>query len=660
MNSTSVFQRMILLVAMPLIGLILSAALQVQQAYVAYKNSRQTLHLMEVSVRAGNLIHTLQVERGSTAGYLQSKGRKFADVLPSVREKTDNLLEIYKQKADNIDSNVMPALAKSLSESQRSLYDISSLRESANQLALPVPDEIAYYTKAIGNLIGSMNLGVDFNHNALISKKMIAYLSFVRAKESAGQERALVTAAFAADRVDLPQLMEILSRFHQQDAYLNDFRSIAGAAERAALESVMSGDAAKEVARLRSVLINNSLQGGFGVEPGAWFKTMTSKIDGMYETEKLITAAIEAEAEELLQASRTAFLATLTLGILAIILTALVSLWVARSIGVPLREMASFAEISIANNDFSGTVPEYGASEVVRAAKAFNQLVSKFRNIIVDTKRSSDQITRVAHDLSLSSQHVGESSFIQSSATEAVAAAVEQSSVSIGETSTHAHTVACVVNSAREDTENALAVMLETVHNMTLVARLIGESGSSVKLLDQSSKKIGHIIQVIRDIADQTNLLALNAAIEAARAGEQGRGFAVVADEVRKLAERTGLATGEISGLISEIQDGIEGAVSAMAQANEQADASLALVNRTEKALHQIEQGSREVAGNVQNISSALGEQDSAIREIAVSVEKIAQMTESNNIEANANSQTATQLDCLSIELRTAVSVYKV
>jgi len=217
-----------------------------------------------------------------------------------------------------------------------------------------------------------------------------------------------------------------------------------------------------------------------------------------------------------------------------------------------------------------------------------------------------------------------------------------------------------VVARAREDSDRALAVMRETVGNMNEIARLISDSGRNVERLAGSSQEIGHIVQVIKEIADQTNLLALNAAIEAARAGEQGRGFAVVADEVRKLAERTTKATGEIAGLITAIQDGIGGTVTAMQQANLQADASLELVDRTEQALRQIDDGSREVAGNVQSISCALAEQDAAIRQIAVNVEQIAQMTERNNEAAAANNRTANELDGLSLQLRTAVAAFRV
>lgn len=660
MQPNSIIQRLILLVAVPLLALTISAGMQIRQAFATYQNSSQTHHLMDVSVSAGNLIHMLQIERGATAGFLQSKGQKFADVLPDIRKKTDERLLAFKKEFAEIDANILPSLGKALSNAQGKLDGMAAVRQRASQLTLTVPEEVSYYSGTIAQLIDAMSASVEFNRDASISQKMIAYLSFVRAKESAGQERALVTAAFAANRVEAGQYRTILNKVYQQEAYLSDFRSIAGAAETASLEAVLTGSPAKEVARLRTVLMDRSAEGGFEVEPTEWFKIITAKIDGLHDTENLITSKIDDDAAALQQSSRSAFIVLLVLGALSIVLTIIVSFRAARSISVPLRDMISFAEKSIAENNFTGEVPEHGATEVARTGKAFNLLVNKFRGIILDTKQSSDQITGAAHAMALSSKKAGESSRVQSDAAESVAAAVEQASVSVSETAANARAAADAVARARKDSEQALEVMRETVGNVNRIAQLIGESGKNVEQLDESSQKIGNIVQVIKDIAEQTNLLALNAAIEAARAGEQGRGFAVVADEVRKLAERTTLATGEIGTLIKTIQDGIGGTVTAMQQANLQAGTSLELVDRTEKALLQIDDGSHEVARNVQNISNALAEQDAAIRLIANNVEQIARMTENNNNATAANDQTASELDGLSLQLRKMVAAYKV
>lgn len=660
MKLSSISQRLVLLVMVPLIALTILASLLVIQAYTTYRNSIQTHQLMSLSVSAGNLIHTLQIERGATAGFLQSKGQKFSDVLPDIRIKTNERVADLAKEVAMIDPGQMPKLVDAVSKAQDSLKKLADMRQRSSDFSLTVPEEVEYYTGTIFQLIDAMGVGVELNSDASISQQMIAYLSFIRAKENAGQERALITAAFAANKIEPAQYRAILTKINHQEAYLNDFRSISNAEINASLVAVLEGVAAKEVAVYRETLISKSSEGDFGVEPTQWFKTITTKIEGLHSTEELVTKKIYRDAAALQQASRTQLIAVLLGGLVAVLLTIVVSYWVAKSIGTPLNEMVSFTEKAIADNDFSGKVPEHGASEVVRTGKALNHLIEKFRKIILETKISSEQITAAAHVLALSSNEVKENSIVQSSAAESVAAAVEESSVSISETANNAQAAAELVIHARKDSENAGRIMQETVVKMDDVAKLIRDSGDSVHHLDESSQKIGHIVQVIKEIADQTNLLALNAAIEAARAGEQGRGFAVVADEVRKLAERTGLATGEIAALIKAIQDDIGGTVVSMQQANMNAASSLELVNKSADALQQIDKDDVEVSNDVMSISNALAEQDAAIRQIAVNIEQIAQMTESNNNASTANNKTASELDGLALQLRNSVAVYKV
>ena len=195
--------------------------------------------------------------------------------------------------------------------------------------------------------------------------------------------------------------------------------------------------------------------------------------------------------------------------------------------------------------------------------------------------------------------------------------------------------------------------------NLQAMCERIGAAGKSVEDLSQRAGEIGGIVQLIKEIAEQTNLLALNAAIEAARAGEAGRGFAVVADEVRKLAERTASATGEIASLIQSIQSGVAGSVESMKEANSQADASLDLVGQTESALNRIGEGAQNVSDTVRLISDALKEQDAAIHQVAVSIETIAQMTDENSHATEANNRTAADLDRLALELRESVAGFK-
>ena len=334
--------------------------------------------------------------------------------------------------------------------------------------------------------------------------------------------------------------------------------------------------------------------------------------------------------------------------------------WVARGVRRPLESVVAAAEFAAQNDDFSREVPVGGTRETARAGQALNDLLRKFRAIIADAKQSSERIADASRALATASDQVTRSSAAQAESSSSVAAAVEQASVSVGETAANARNANEIVNKARAGVESALAEMAATVGRVNGIAELIRTSGESVGLLEQSSNKIGGIVQVIKEIADQTNLLALNAAIEAARAGEQGRGFAVVADEVRGLAERTAKATQEIATLIDDIQSQIGVTVKGMQQANEQTADSLSLVHSTEAALQGIGRDSGAVSSNVQSIADAIREQDAAIQQVAGNIERIAQMTEENSAAAAASSETASRLDDLAGQLRGSVTRYRV
>ena len=345
---------------------------------------------------------------------------------------------------------------------------------------------------------------------------------------------------------------------------------------------------------------------------------------------------------------------------LGILLGFIVAIWIIRSVTRPIEAVVVAAEYAVAHDDFTHTIPVEGPQETVRAGQAVNKLVEKFRNIISQATLSSENIANASNALSVISKQVMRSSSTQADDTSTVAATIEEVSVSISETATNARSAGEIVETLRANTKSALAAMAETVQNVDGIAILIRKTDGNVGRLDESSKKIGSIIQVIKEVADQTNLLALNAAIEAARAGEQGRGFAVVADEVRKLAERTSKATTEIASLIGDIQNQIGETVTGMQQANTRTTESLELVNKTEAQLQRVDEDSREASSNVQNIVEAIREQDAAIQQVASNIEKISQMAEENSAGARSSGDTALKLDILSGSLKELVTRFKV
>jgi methyl-accepting chemotaxis protein len=660
MNRTTITQRLAMLVAVPLIALAVSAGILIHDSYGRYRNAEQTRVLMEVAVAAGSLIHALQIERGSTAGFLQSRGEKFADVLPKYRAETDARSQGFRQGADGLSFGPPTDLRQAIAAALGQIEKLAEVREQAGRHAVSVPQSTGYYTATIAALVGTMDAVARHNTEAGIAKRAAAYQAFVRAKENAGLERALTTAGFAANRVEPPQYRAIIDRISRQEALLDFFRGVAGEPDKAKLAAILEDAPAREVQRMRDIMAGRVAQGGFDVDPTAWFGRITAKIDGMLDLERSLAEGMLDAANALFAASRRSVLLNLALALAAIAAAVAVSFWVARGVRRPLAAVVAAVEHAVAHDDFTRGAPEEGTLETARAGQALNRLMQKFRDIIADAKQSSDGIADAARQLATASEQVTKSSAAQAEASSSVAAAVEEASVSVSETAANAQSANAVVVRARAGVERALDAMGETVTNVNVIAELIRASGSSVEQLDRSSQKIGGIVQVIKEIADQTNLLALNAAIEAARAGEQGRGFAVVADEVRKLAERTSKATEEIAGLIRAIQEQIGGTVTGMQQANDQAESSLTLVGGTESALRGVGADSGEVAQNVQSIADAIREQDAAVHQVAANIEKIAQMTEENSAAAAAAAETALQLDGLAGRLRGAVARYRV
>ena len=207
--------------------------------------------------------------------------------------------------------------------------------------------------------------------------------------------------------------------------------------------------------------------------------------------------------------------------------------------------------------------------------------------------------------------------------------------------------------------KNGESVVVKTVEDIDAIALSVSSSAELINRLETQSREIASVVNVIKEVADQTNLLALNAAIEAARAGEQGRGFAVVADEVRKLAERTGNSTREITDTIDVMREGAQAASTAMMNAVEQVTASVSRASGACDMIRKIGEGSREAVGMVSEITDAIHEQSASSTSVAQSVERIAQMAEQSTAAAQGSADTAQQLNSLAQEMRMITDQYK-
>jgi methyl-accepting chemotaxis protein len=268
-------------------------------------------------------------------------------------------------------------------------------------------------------------------------------------------------------------------------------------------------------------------------------------------------------------------------------------------------------------------------------------------------RRNAGGLAESAGELRDSSGIAARSAEHQSNSASSMAAAVEQMSVSIDQVGEHARDAHAVAQESGAASRQGGAVILKAAAGMRLIAAAVTASADTIRMLEGYSSEISAIVNVIKEIADQTNLLALNAAIEAARAGEQGRGFAVVADEVRKLAERTSSSTQQIAGMIERIQSGAQKAVVEMEASVVQVGEGVRTAQAAGDSMTGIQTGTERVTRSVDDIVLALKEQSIAAQEIAQNVEKIAQVCEENSAVAQQTAAAALRLNEMASTLRT-------
>ncbi len=304
--------------------------------------------------------------------------------------------------------------------------------------------------------------------------------------------------------------------------------------------------------------------------------------------------------------------------------------WFIPSFSRDITAFGDWAEGVLTSGDLKRRMVTSRTDALGSIQKQMDVFVSSVQATMQGFADTAKQVEQASHRVDTSMRVVLDSAQRQSEATSSAAAAVEEMTVSIGEVAEHAQSTKGVVVQTGEVSREGANWSGEACTTIISLSETVKQSAEQVETLGQRSAEISQIASVIKEIADQTNLLALNAAIEAARAGEQGRGFAVVADEVRKLAERTGQATEKISKMLGLIETDTQKAVDGMRAGAQQVDAGVSLVHQAQDALTRINEEMGDTIKRVNDISHASSEQREAMTTLARNVEQVAVMTEQN------------------------------
>jgi methyl-accepting chemotaxis protein len=361
------------------------------------------------------------------------------------------------------------------------------------------------------------------------------------------------------------------------------------------------------------------------------------------------------ESQERLSTMKTTALIAL---LLVVAVTVGFSLVHAAKLVKPIHEISQGMD-RLAQGDLTARVPVMSEDELGRLSRRFNEVVPRLHEMVGKVAHVTDRVAAASAELAATAEEMSRGSESLTTRSTQTASSVEEMNATVNEVAQNSSKAASMAQDTVQTAQGSRNVVEETVTGMSHIAESVAHSAALIETLGKSSDQIGEIVRVIQDIADQTNLLALNAAIEAARAGEQGRGFAVVADEVRKLAERTTKATKEIGDMIRQIQQDTKGAVQSMQEGTNKVTGGVTLVNKMGDALATIVQRVNETAEMIRQIAVASEEQSVATQQIAGDVENVAKVSKEAAGSAAESAKACHDLSQMTTELQGLVSGFK-
>jgi methyl-accepting chemotaxis protein len=483
-----------------------------------------------------------------------------------------------------------------------------------------------------------------------------------------------ISNAFERVRVDLAKVL-IVSGIQEKEKYEAHIQELSATISRVngEFEKTLVGQEEKDLFKAfvdsRAVfrpIISRIIQlskAGKNGEAAALYnnEAVTAARVEQAAIEKLIAAKV-ADAKETsgknAAMGRSAVTISIALTILGFILAIVTGSFIARNISRPLRENVLFAE-AVASGDLTHSLREDRNDEIGALARALNAMSEALRGVINKMVDTSNTVSAAANQLSGASLQMATGAEEVAAQTATVAVASEQMSATATEIARNCCRAAESSKQANDTALHGEGVVEETISVMSRISLRVNESSRTVETLGSRSEQIGEIIGTIEDIADQTNLLALNAAIEAARAGEQGRGFAVVADEVRALAERTTRATREIGSMIKAIQDETRGAVSSMVEGVREVETGTSEAAKSGDSLKEILNQINSVAMEVSQIAAAAEEQTATISEISGNISQITEVVQETARGAQESADAARQLAGMAEELQSLAGHFK-
>lgn len=572
-------------------------------------------NLSEVVIAASQVVHELQKERGASAVYMTSKGQKFKPELQTQRRNSNQAIANYSTYASKLNKNdYNEKLQRLLVDINRRLAELKDLRPKIMQLSVPIATAIATMTDN-NNVLLSINtlLSASATRHE-ISRMAIAYEYFLQAKERAGLERAVISSAFIKDSASRGQQQKYITLAVEENRYMALFRELASGDVITMVDRELSGPAVRDVAAMRDVAWGRS--DNFGIDAEQWFKKATVRINLLRNAELKIQTNFQEYLAKQASASSRQFYLVLVIAVFAITLTIVLCFFTIRLIGRQVGSISSALRKMSQYSDLGAHAETFAKDDMGQLAEDFNIMVAHMKGLIAGMQTTEKHLTYTLQSLQTISTSVTEQVDEGSCQTGMAAVAMNQMKVTVEDVAHNCSIAAAQSKQANQSAGEGNEMLQVVKQDMQSLDRELKSTHTIIEQLASDSSEIGSILDVIHGVAEQTNLLALNAAIEAARAGEQGRGFAVVADEVRSLAYKTQDSTGQIQSNIEKLQVGSRKAVAAI-------NASLQLAETTDNSIDNTVSNIMQVITQIDDVNKMNTQIAAATDQQASSVEEI-------------------------------------